>query len=289
VNLPLEAKKRGYKLVVSRAQLSDLKSAKVLGLFAGSSMQSAFADGAEPRSSEPSLKEMTEVTLSKLSVNEQGFFLIVETGQVEAGQIDWAGHANDVGWLLKEMQRIGGVLELISDWMKDRSDTLLVVTADHETGSFGFSYHVDDLPPPIPFPGMPQGTFYQPTYNFVPEGVLSTIAQQRKLLRHILACASLLEPRGEKVTEEGVARPQRVVRVELGVSLSRTEAFQVLAAEPNTLRLKAQGGHVPSFVPRIDDFDGFYARLDGRLPNARDDIAIDTIEMKNGPVVNVDG
>lgn len=259
VNLLLEAKERGYALAFSRAQLSEIKTGKVLGLFSGSSMQSAFSEGTELGRLEPTLKEMTQAALSKLSENEQGFFLMVE-----AGQIDWAGHANDVGWLLKEMQRIGGVLELIADWMKGRSDTLLVVTADHETGSFGFSYHIDDLPSPVPFPGMPKGTFYQPTYNFVPDGVLSTIAQQRKPLRHILASANLLEPRGEKVTEDEVARLQRVVRDELGVSFSRTEAFHVLRVESNARRLKAHAGQVPSHVPRIDDFGAFYARPDER-------------------------
>ena len=53
---------------------------------------------------------------------------------VEGSQIDWGAHQNDAGFLISEMldfdQAIGKALEFA---VKDRH-TLVIVTADHETG-----------------------------------------------------------------------------------------------------------------------------------------------------------
>lgn len=63
--------------------------------------------------------------------SEKGFFLVVE-----GAQIDWAGHANDSDYIIQEMidfdNAIGGVL----DFVKQDGETLLIVTADHETGGY---------------------------------------------------------------------------------------------------------------------------------------------------------
>ena len=95
-----------------------------------------------------SIPEITKQTLTKLSKNPNGFFMMVEEGQ-----IDWAGHANDAGTLLHEVLQMDRTFEAIYEWAKDRDDTLVIVTADHETGGFGFSYKTRDNPKPSAFPG----------------------------------------------------------------------------------------------------------------------------------------
>ena len=55
---------------------------------------------------------------------------------IEGSQIDWGGHQNNTGYIVKEMldfdQAIGKALEFAA---KD-GETLIIVTADHETGGF---------------------------------------------------------------------------------------------------------------------------------------------------------
>ncbi|MEO1171224.1 MAG: alkaline phosphatase [Myxococcota bacterium] len=93
------------------------------------------ASRADSERQEPTLAEMTEFSLHRLAKNPKGFVLMVE-----AAQIDWAGHANDAGWMLNEMMKADEVLRTIRRWMAGRDDTLLLVTGDHETGGFGFTY-----------------------------------------------------------------------------------------------------------------------------------------------------
>ena len=59
--------------------------------------------------------------------SDKGYFLMVE-----GSQIDWAAHANDQDWLALEMQDFYSMLDVILS--KIDSNTLLIVTADHECG-----------------------------------------------------------------------------------------------------------------------------------------------------------
>ncbi|MCB0634254.1 MAG: alkaline phosphatase [Lewinella sp.] len=61
--------------------------------------------------------------------SDKGFFLMIE-----GSQIDWAGHSNDASWMIKEMLDFDRTIGLILDFAKKRGNTLVIVTADHETG-----------------------------------------------------------------------------------------------------------------------------------------------------------
>lgn len=165
-NLLLEAKEQhGYSLAFDNKQLSAAQGTKLLGLFANSGMSDAIAYTAcrkDNSCTEPSLREMTLKALDILSKDEDGFFLMIE-----GGQIDWAGHLNDTGWMLHELLRFDEAVDAVYEWVKNREDTLVIVTADHETGSFGFSYSRNNLPEAqsLSGDGM-QGRDYQPNFNF---------------------------------------------------------------------------------------------------------------------------
>lgn len=77
------------------------------------------------------LPEATNLALSHLSKNEEGFFLMVESSQ-----IDWAGHGNDKEFLIGEMLDFEEVIRAALAFAKEDGNTLVVVTADHETGGF---------------------------------------------------------------------------------------------------------------------------------------------------------
>lgn len=113
---------RGYRMAYTIDELSQLHSGKVCGL---------LSDG-DPLTA-PSRGRMLSVGVSKalelLSRGNQGFVLMVE-----GSQIDWACHNNDTTYLAAEMADFEEVLRLILDFAQQDGHTLVVVTADHETG-----------------------------------------------------------------------------------------------------------------------------------------------------------
>ncbi len=61
--------------------------------------------------------------------DEKGFFLMIE-----GSQIDWGGHANVPGYVLTEFAEFDQVIAKALQWALADGETLVVVTADHETG-----------------------------------------------------------------------------------------------------------------------------------------------------------
>ena len=120
-NLVAEFETRGYDFVDNLADLNTSESDQILGLFYDSGMDS------EDRT--PTLQEMTDKAITVLSTNDDGFFLMVE-----GSQIDWAGHANDVQYELREMADFDAAVKTVLDFAVQDGETLVVLTADHETG-----------------------------------------------------------------------------------------------------------------------------------------------------------
>lgn len=59
----------------------------------------------------------------------RGFIMLIE-----GSQVDWAGHGNDRDWLLAEMKDFENSIAAALDFAQKDGETLVVVTADHETG-----------------------------------------------------------------------------------------------------------------------------------------------------------
>ncbi len=119
---------------------------------------------------------MTQKALNVLSKDEDGFFLMVE-----GGQIDWAGHSNDAGTMLHELLKFDEAIQTVYEWAKDREDTIVIVTADHETGSFGFSYSSSELPKPQKRPGEAfTDRDYAPNFNFGAFDILDGLYNQKQ-------------------------------------------------------------------------------------------------------------
>ena len=104
---------------------------KVVGLFA----DEALRDKEKPENHvfEPSSSEMLNFAINRSEkFNEngcKGFFIMLE-----GSQVDWAGHANDLNYLKREMQDFDEAVELALDYATQNPDTLVIATADHETG-----------------------------------------------------------------------------------------------------------------------------------------------------------
>jgi len=77
------------------------------------------------------LPKATQLALEKLSQNDSGFFLMVE-----GSQIDWGGHNNDAEYLIEELLDFDETIGVALDFAAKDGNTLVIVTADHETGGF---------------------------------------------------------------------------------------------------------------------------------------------------------
>ena len=76
-----------------------------------------------------SLPEIVEVAIAQLSTHDQFFMM------AEGGKIDYASHANDGGTVLREVLDFDDAIKVAYDfYMQHPDETLIVVTADHETG-----------------------------------------------------------------------------------------------------------------------------------------------------------
>lgn len=81
----------------------------------------------------PTLAEMTDLALNLLSKDENGFFLMVE-----GSQIDSMAHDNDLEKEIHEMYQFDNAIAVAMRYVALHPDTLLIVTADHETGGLYF-------------------------------------------------------------------------------------------------------------------------------------------------------
>jgi alkaline phosphatase len=77
----------------------------------------------------PSLVEMTAAAVDLLSEDPDGYFLMVE-----AGRIDHAAHDNDLARMVPEVLELDDTVRSIAQDARTMRETLVVVTADHETG-----------------------------------------------------------------------------------------------------------------------------------------------------------
>ncbi|MEO1259225.1 MAG: alkaline phosphatase [Bacteroidota bacterium] len=80
------------------------------------------------------------VAASKAAVNfldkhgENGFFLMIE-----GSQIDWGGHANNSDYIISEMIEFDEAIGKVLKFAKKDGETLVIVTADHETGGYAIN------------------------------------------------------------------------------------------------------------------------------------------------------
>ncbi len=82
------------------------------------------------------LSKATELGIQFLNkdVVNSNFFMMVE-----GSQVDWGGHANDAEYLISELIDFDDAIGKALDFAEKDGNTLVIVTADHETGGFTLS------------------------------------------------------------------------------------------------------------------------------------------------------
>ena len=117
----------GYQYIDAYEQLSSIKpSTPVLGLFGDGGLPWALDDTDPTR-----LTTLTKAIVPYLEgdTDDSGYFLLLE-----ASQVDWAGHANDIASAMAEMHDLAKTMEYLVQYSKSHPDTLVILTADHSTG-----------------------------------------------------------------------------------------------------------------------------------------------------------
>jgi alkaline phosphatase len=107
-------------------------SKKVIGLFDN--------DGIYRDTDKPTQREMTDFTLKYLNKNQcNGFFLMTE-----GSQIDWAAHDNNANEMIAEFRDFDLTIKDLINFVTQNKETLLIITADHETGGLQILKQEDD-------------------------------------------------------------------------------------------------------------------------------------------------
>lgn len=80
------------------------------------------------------LREASDYAIQELSGTGKSFFLMIE-----GSQVDWGGHGNDSDYIFSEMKDFDQAIHAALDFAEKDGNTLVVVTADHETGGYALT------------------------------------------------------------------------------------------------------------------------------------------------------
>ncbi len=138
---------KGFRPISTKAEFEALATgngtlpAKVLGTAQVASTLQQSREGSKtgdpaqdvpPIATVPDLATMARGAINVLERNPQGFFLLIE-----GGAVDWANHKNQAGRMLQEQADYVKTVEAVVAWVETKSnwdETLVILTADHETG-----------------------------------------------------------------------------------------------------------------------------------------------------------
>jgi alkaline phosphatase len=123
VDLSINLSEQGFDVVYTLDAMKRSESKKLAALLAKEHMakQSDGRAGA--------LAEMTGKAIETLSKNDNGFILMVE-----GSMIDWGGHEQNIDYIVSEMTDLDDAIGVALKYSLEQGNTLVVVTADHETG-----------------------------------------------------------------------------------------------------------------------------------------------------------
>jgi alkaline phosphatase len=210
-----EAKEMGYTVVSDRQALAEASrdATKLLGLFGASHVPYVIDSRTMGLDGVPSLKDSTSAALEVLGRSDAGFLLMVE-----GGRIDYGGHDNDAGTMLHEILDFDAALGAAIAFQREHPETLIIVTADHGTGGFSFTYVEVEGPPDVQV--LPGGQSYQPSTRYPEKRHLEILGNQSASFAYML--------------EQADGSPERLVetvREHTGLSMSLEEARQALVRD----------------------------------------------------------
>ena len=121
---------RGYKEYLKKSKKAD-KMILFQTEEASKADRTAIPYAIDRKKTDLSLQDITRSAINFLSKDAtKGFFLMVE-----GGKIDWACHSNDAATVFHEVTDFDNAIKVAYEFYSQHPDeTLIVITADHETG-----------------------------------------------------------------------------------------------------------------------------------------------------------
>lgn len=126
-NLLTELANKGFSIALDMETVNEINEGKLAALIF-EDHPTTYPDRGE------FLPESTQKAIELLEDNSKGFFLMVE-----GSQIDWGGHANEVEYTVNEVLDFDRAVKIAFDYADRNPGTLVVVTADHETGGMSIT------------------------------------------------------------------------------------------------------------------------------------------------------
>jgi alkaline phosphatase len=168
-----QAKDDGYTVVLSKQDFETYSGdGPLFGLFSKSHMDYEIDRVREQ--TQPSLVDMTRKALDILSKKTNGFILLVE-----GSRIDHAGHGNDGAAHVQEILSYDEAAKLCFDFAMSSQNTLVVSTADHETGGMSLALQLD--------------VTEEAMYNWYPDVLLRVNASAEFMADEVLSGNSIIE------------------------------------------------------------------------------------------------
>lgn len=121
-NLFEELQATGFQTPTSMGELRQITSGKVFAAVAD-------VDLPQPKERGDYLAQASLFALNHLAQNDEGFFLMIE-----GSQLDDYGHFGDLDLLMQETEDFDKTVGAVLKWAEQNRETLVIVTADHETG-----------------------------------------------------------------------------------------------------------------------------------------------------------
>lgn len=128
-NLLTELESKGYQVKKNKEEALTVKDGKLAAFVNGTDTLPIYK-GRDTAY----LKDASMAAIRLLSKNAKGFFLMIE-----GSQIDWGGHENNIDYITSEMLDFNRTLAAVLDYAEKDGNTLVIVTADHETGGLSLN------------------------------------------------------------------------------------------------------------------------------------------------------
>jgi len=138
-NLVAEAKRRGYEYAWDRKSFERLEGPKALAMTRTDAILRGVFIRKYNYKNDPYAvpeHEMVAKALEIMSDNPEGFFMAIDVDE-----IDDAGHEHSPRLLFRSGAEINRIATVLKRYQRDHPNTLVIVTADHETGGLGIETH----------------------------------------------------------------------------------------------------------------------------------------------------
>lgn len=226
----------GYTCVTNRASMQAMDVTNVVrvsGQFGSGHMPYEYSGPGDL----PHLSEMTQTALDILENSTNGFFLMVE-----GGRIDHACHANDITNCVRETAEFDHAVRVGMAWASNRTDTMVLVTADHECG--GLTVLADNGPgiepdvswASISHTGTNVGIYAWGVGAGMATGVIDNTDVYRIMLKTqtIVPTARNIENTGHGATSTWNVKPEEVCCLEMSDGLSPTSWSPIATVTSST-------------------------------------------------------